>query len=248
MASQIEIWNLALQSAGTRTQVNSLTEQSQAANTLRLFYQSTLEELLAEAQWNFAQKFVTANLLTQVPGAPGNTAATGGEVWSPTYPAPGWLYQYSYPADCLKLNYVIPQGQWGYYLAQAQTDGPWKVLQTLAVPFTISNSAGVPVVNTNAQQAIFEYTMRVDNPAIFQPGFVTALAGRLAKKIVIPLSGDKSMAQAAWQASEDIVRAARQVDANEGLTIIDNYPDWLRARDWPDWYGGPAGWWLTGNY
>lgn len=248
MASQIEICNLALQSAGTRSQINSLDDNTQSARTIKLFYQSTLDELLAAAQWNFAQKFLVAGLITSLPGAPGNGDTGSGTVWGPTLPAPGWLYQYSYPADCVKVNYVIPQGQWGYYLAQAQTDGPWKALQTLAVPFIISNSNDAKVINTNAQQAILEYTMRIDNTALFEANFVTAFAGRLAKKICLPLSGDINLATAAWKAAEEIVEAARVADANEGLTIIDNIPDWQRARDWPDVYGGPAGWWLSGSY
>jgi hypothetical protein len=238
---------MALVSAGARTQIASLDEQSTAARTCKLFYDNTRDELLAEAQWDFANKNVTAALISSLPGAPGNNDTSGSTVWIPEYPAPGWLYQYGYPEDCITLRWVIPQGPWGYWLAQAQTDGPWNGLSKIAVPFAVTNSAGVRVVNTNAQQAIFAYTMRVTNPAIYPQDFSQALSGRLAARLVIPLAGDKVLAQGAFNAANEIVARVRAQNANESMDVIDNIPDWQKARDWPDWYGGPPGWWLQGG-
>jgi len=238
---------MALIAAGTRTQIASLDEQSTTARTCKLYYENTRDELLAEAQWPFANKFVTAALVSSLPGAPGNNDISGSQVWIPEYPAPGWLYQYAFPEDCIAIRWVVPQGQWGYWLAQAQTDGPWNGLQKIAVPFFISNSGGVPVVNTNAQQAIFAYTVRVTNPAVYPQNFSQALAGRLAARLVIPLSGDKTLAQGAFAIADDIVARVRAQNANESMDVIDNIPDWQKARDWPDWYGGPPGWWLQGS-
>lgn len=244
--SETSICNMALVSAGTRTQIASLDEASVAARTCKLFYDNTRDELLAEAQWTFANKFVTLALLTSLPGAPGNTDTGGSQVWLSTYPAPGWLYQYSYPEDCIALRWVIPQGQWGLFLAQAQTNGPWSSLEKIAVPFAISH-ADVTVINTNAQQAIAAYTARVTNPALFPQNFSTALAGRLAARLVIPLAGDKVLAQGAYNAASDIVARVRAQNANESMDVIDNIPDWQKARDWPDWFGGPPGGWLQGG-
>lgn len=245
--SETSVCNMALVSAGARTQIASLDEASNAARTCKLFYENTRDELLAEAQWTFANKFVPLGLLTSLPGAPGNTDTSGSQVWLSTYPAPGWLYQYSYPDDCVRLLWVIPQGQWGLFLAQAQTQGPWITLQKLAVPFAVGHANGVTVINTNAQQAIAAYTMRVTNAALFPQDFSTALAGRLASKIVIPLAGDKVLAQGAYNVASDIVARVRASNANESMDVIDNIPDWQRARDWPDTYGGPPGWWLQGG-
>ena len=245
--SDTSICNMALVSAGARTQIASLDEASTAARTCKLFYENTRDELLAEAQWTFANKFVTLPLITSLPGAPGNNDTGSGTVWLPEYPAPGWLYQYGYPTDCITLRFVIPQGQWGYWLAQAQTDGPWQGLQRIAVPFFITNSEGLPVINTNAQQAIAAYTLRVTNPAVYPQDFSQALAGRMAARIVIPLAGDKVLAQGAFNAANDIVARVRAQNANESMDVIDNIPDWQKARDWPDWYGGPPGWWLQGG-
>lgn len=238
---------MALVSAGARTQIASLDENSVAARTCKLFYENTRDELLAEAQWTFANKFVTLSLITSLPGAPGNNDTGGSTVWGPTNPAPGWLYQYGYPDDCIRALWVIPQGQWGYWLAQAQTDGPWGGLQKISVPFAIAQNESVVTINTNAQQAILAYTMRVTNPALFQQNFSKALVGRLASRIVIPLSGDKVLARDAFIAADAIVQQVQAQNANEGYDVIDNVPDWQKARDWPDWYGGPPGWWLQGG-
>lgn len=232
MASDVSIANQALAASGSRTQISSLDDNTKQAKTVKLFYASTRDSLLREAQWGFADKFVALGLLTSLPGAPGSTE-TGGSVWSPNFPAPGWLYQYSYPEDCLKANWIIPQGQWGAFLAQAQTDGPWRAFKAFAVPFALSSSGGIAVINTNAQQAILSYTMRVENAALFPPDFEEALVGRLAFKIVIPLSGDKVLATGADGKADQLVEQAKASDANEGLTVIDNIPDWLQARDWP---------------
>lgn len=247
MESETSICNKALLNAGARKQIASLDENSNAARVCKLFYENTRDALLQEAQWTWARKYAGLGLITGLPGAPGISTDGGSTVWSPANPAPGWLYQYGYPADCLRMDWVIPQGQWGLFLAQAQQNGPWQALQNLGVPFEIGTANGVTVVNTNAQQAIGSYTMRVTNVALFPPQFVTALAGRLAKVIVIPLSGDKGLAQGADTIATEIVATAKATDANQGMTIIDNVPDWLKARDWPDDYGGPPGWFLTGT-
>lgn len=250
MASEVSICNQALVASGARTQINSINDPTTAARTCKLFYEDTRDELLREAQWGFADKFVTLSLLSYLPGAPGfpnDTGANTGSVWLPTYPAPGWLYQYAYPEDCVKTNFIIPQGVWGAWLAQAQQVGPAQAWQTLAVPFKLSSSDGKTVINSNAQQAIAAYTERVTNPALYPPDFVTALAGRLAFKLVIPLAGDKNLAMLANTKADQLVEKARSNDGNEGLTIIDNIPDWLKARDWPDNYGGPPGAWLWGQ-
>lgn len=245
--NEIDICNQALVAGGSRTQINSLNDSNTAARTCLLFYESTRDELFRAAQWSFANKFVNLPLITQLPGAPGNTDSGGSEVWLPSYPAPGWLYQYGYPADCAKMNYIIPQGQWGAFLAQAQTWGPWKAFENLSVKFEISSSNDLTVINTNAQQAIGAYTELVTNVSRYSPDFVTALVGFLAKKLVIPLSGDKKLALAAYAESERLVMKAQVTSANESLTVIDNIPDWLQVRDWPEWSGGGPAWWQLGG-
>ena len=59
----------------------------------------------------------------------------------------------------------------------------------------------------------------------FQQALVAALAGRL----VIALTGDKGLAQLKMQEANQFIMIARVSDGNEGLTVNDVTPDWIRC-------------------
>ena len=65
----------------------------------------------------------------------------------------------------------------------------------------------------------------------FRAAWEMALAGR----IVWQLSGDKQLANAKLTEANQMIIAARAVDGNEGLTINNVTPDWIRIRgiDYP---------------
>jgi hypothetical protein len=52
----------------------------------------------------------------------------------------------------------------------------------------------------------------------------------LAMRLVIALTGDKGLAQLKMQDANDSIVRARQMDGNEGLTVNDVTPDWIRTR------------------
>lgn len=115
MTTQTDIINLALQSFGSRTTVtdaevlaNSTNETKQALLT----YENTRDTLLRMAPWDCALKVRNLTYITSMPGTPENSSPTT-QLWQPGQPAPGWLYEYQYPADCLRacwLNPVNPTG------------------------------------------------------------------------------------------------------------------------------------------
>jgi hypothetical protein len=49
-------------------------------------------------------------------------------------------------------------------------------------------------------------------------------------RLVIALTGDKGLAQLKMQDANDSIVRARQLDGNEGLTVNDVTPDWIRTR------------------
>ena len=55
------------------------------------------------------------------------------------------------------------------------------------------------------------------------------------------LTGDKKLANMAIKEANRLIELARVGDGNEGLTINDVTPDWLRVRgvDWATPYSGP---------
>ena len=65
--------------------------------------------------------------------------------------------------------------------------------------------------------------------------FTAAWAMALAGRIVFQLSGDRNIANMKLQEANAMIMAARSVDGNEGLTINNVTPDWIRIRgiDYP---------------
>ena len=115
MTDKTAIVNLALQSFGSRTTVtaaelaaNSTNEAIQA----NLTYDNTRDSLLRLAPWDCGMRIANLTYITSMPGTPENSSPTT-QLWQPGQPAPGWLYEYQYPADCLRacwLNPVNPTG------------------------------------------------------------------------------------------------------------------------------------------
>lgn len=86
------------------------------------------------------------------------------------------------------------------------------------------------VILSNAAGGIGTYNMLIDNydlwDSLSQQALISALAGHLA----IPLSGNMGLAQSLIGAANDHIILARAQDGNEGYTIQDWTPDWIRAR------------------
>jgi len=88
MASQTSICNQAIRHLGSGKTIASITEASDEARACRAFYDSTLEEILAEYPWPFAKRFVTLSLVEEF---------DDGE----------WTFSYRYPTDCLYLHRLL---------------------------------------------------------------------------------------------------------------------------------------------
>jgi hypothetical protein len=87
MSSKIEICNLALNHIGQRT-ISSLTENTQAARSCSLIYDTVRDSVLRDNAWNFA------TLMEQL-------ALVSGES------VPIWDYLYTYPVQCLFVRKVF---------------------------------------------------------------------------------------------------------------------------------------------
>lgn len=243
-ATEVSICNRALQASNTRSQIASLTESSVEARNCNLIYADTRDEVLQMAYWNFAQKTAYLSLLKSAPGTPSNPASTANQ-WSTAYPSPPWLYEYAYPIDCIQMSRVVQQIQ-NYYVGTPYTTGgtstyPYAVGP--GSPFKVMTDADAQgqqqnVILTNQYQAIGVYTMRITNPALFGAQFVEALVQALAAKLVLALSGQVALANTKFAQANAVITAARASDGNEGLTVIDNMPDWITIREDCDNYWG----------
>lgn len=231
MSSDVQICNMALGAIAARTTINSLDESSVAAQQCNIYYTTIRDALLSQARWNFARKQINLALLKD--GTIGNVVL------------PPWTYEYSYPTDCIQARYIMPMFEnsplpFGSIPAMPTPLGP-------PVKFIIStdedtNGQPLVVILTNQQQAHLVYTYRATNPANFSSQFVDAFVGALAARLCVPLNGNLKLTQLAIGVGQAALKAAQASDGNEGITVQDIAPDWMRVRgylsDWatPDWF------------
>lgn len=333
MSTELEIVNRALQAAGTRTNVASLTENSNEVIQANLVRTKTRDELIRMAPWNSATIFNLATYITSAPGTPEN-ATVGASQWARGIPAPPWAYEYQYPVDCLRPLWIVPQFSTGFAggvpITTAVTGGApqswngppvrFKVALDLFIPVTaatvgaggvnyavgdlitlaptpsgsapigapvvlqVATLAGsavatVTVVNqisgfatpqggsyfarqtnpvaqgsttgvgtgatfnltfgsqapqrvilTNQESAIFCYLKQITDPNLMDPLLEQAWVAYLAARLAFQLTGDKETANLKIGEANSFIIQARTADGNEGLTINNVTPDWIRSR------------------
>jgi hypothetical protein len=86
------------------------------------------------------------------------------------------------------------------------------------------------VILTNQEFATLGYVKQVTDPNVMDTLFQSAWINVIAANIVMALKGDKTFANALIQETNASIEQARAVDGNEGLTINDVTPDWIRIR------------------
>ena len=98
------------------------------------------------------------------------------------------------------------------------------------------------VILTNQEFATLAYVKQVTNPNVMDTLFQTAWIKLTGAAMQMALRGDKGIANMLIQDVNKAIESARAIDGNEGLTINDVTPDWIRARGiaWSDGYmSGP---------
>lgn len=98
------------------------------------------------------------------------------------------------------------------------------------------------VILCNQEQAILGYNMQVTDPNIMDPLFQDAWQHILAARLCFQLTGDKALANILIGLTNNMIVEARKADGNEGLTVNDVTPDFLRIRgnlSGPNWEYSP---------
>ena len=137
------------------------------------------------------------------------------EDWVDTDPDPDWQFIYSAPADMLY---------------------PWYMSDYSRFSLTSRNSAWA--INSTMEDALFLYTRKEENPALWGSDVYEAIAIALAAAIARPLTGKRSLAGDNLQIANMKIEAARVAQANEDNLPQESMPDWLIARGVT---GSPAG-------
>lgn len=247
--SEVSICNRALAAIGSRSTISSLTESSKEARNCNLIYTETRDEVMQMAFWNFAKKTAYLALVKSAPGTPTSQVSTATQ-WSSDFPAPPWLYEYAYPQDALQMRQIVQQIQ-NTYVGTPFTSGGNNVYPYIVGPgaqFEVTsdqdiNGQAQNVILTNQFEAIGIYTCRITNTNLFGAQFTEALVQALSAKLAMPITGQIQLMNAKFIQANAIIREARASDGNEGLTVIDNMPDYITVREDCDYlYGFGSGW------
>ena len=223
---QTTIYNLALSAIGTRSTVASPTENSAESNALNLHYAPAIESILQAARWNFARRQALLTVL--------NDATQSQPVPTP------WLYEYALPSDCVQARYVMPtimlnsaSSTVGTPSAPTALGPPVKFLMSTDLD---TNGNQIMVLLTNQIQATLVYTSRITNPNLFDGSFIEALSVYLGARVCMALTGDKALTKGTYEHAASLCKTAQASNGNEGLTVIDNVPDWMKVRGYAsDW-------------
>lgn len=97
------------------------------------------------------------------------------------------------------------------------------------------------VILTNQEFATLVYCVRVVDPNVMDTLFQTAWANINAATVAVALTGDRKKANDLIAVANKAIQDARAVDGNEGLTINDVTPDFIRIRGitTTEGYSGP---------
>ena len=336
MTTNTDICNRMLQVLGTRTTVTDAQLSAQSTNEAKQFNISAFtlrDDLLRMAPWDCALKTANLTYISSTPGTPENTSPAT-QLWQPGQPSPPWAYEYQYPVDCLRAQYIIPANQTGFANGvpittavtggaaafwqgppvkfKVQTDAfypvtaatvagggtghnvgdiitlplgpttsppigapaqllvtgaPGGVISTVSVVNVVNGSAtpqggsyfGIQtnpvaqgsttgtginatfnltqgaqatqrVILCNQEFATLGYVQQITDPNVMDPLFQWAWVNLGAAALQMALKGDKGFANQLIEKVNDAIGKARQADGNEGLTINDGTPDWIRIR------------------
>ena len=197
LSNPADIVNAALVRIGHHNQVGNLYDGSRAAQAALAIYGQTRDALLRDGDWGFAQRNVTLTLLKSAPPY-GYVPPT---TWDPTlYPPLNFLFEYGYPADCLRVRSLRPTP---FFIPN---------FNPTPVEFSIDNDNSYTparrVILSNLANAVCVYTGRVTDPTTMAVDFVQALVEALSDPLAVALTSaqigqseaaearvDKSMAQ-----------------------------------------------------
>jgi len=182
MSATVEdIINLALDETGYPHHIADIYEGSPAARVGLEIYGQTRDELLRARDWSFSRRAVSLSLLKGPPPAGGYNPV---QPWSAINPYPGFLYEYSYPSDCLDLRAIVgapgPMPDLDPLPAEWRVDNDPLPIVTGTPPVAGGPAAKVILCNTTNAMAI--YRARVTDMTTWEPLFTQTLVDALAVK------------------------------------------------------------------
>jgi len=197
---------MALSHLGDSATVSSIDppEGSAQAEHCARFYPHARDALLSAHPWNFATRREKLILLDRPDGV--------------------WTHRYAMPNDALAVLAVLPAARMDDY-----EQGGIAVTQE----YQIEREQGVPVLLTDAPDAVVRYISTSVDPMIYPAAFTDALAWRLAAMLAGPLLKGEMGAAEAKRCEEMFAfyfAHARQVDSRQRTIRLAHAVPWLEGR------------------
>ncbi len=149
MASNIEsVINQALMAAGVTRRIADVYEGSDAAKIAIELFGQARDELIRLTDWSFSRRVASLTLLK---GPPPDGGYNADQPWTESYPLPGFLYEYTYPSDCLDLRAIIAP------------PGPMPDLDPVPALWRIDNDATPIVSPGTAATGSFTFSVNPSN-------------------------------------------------------------------------------------
>lgn len=106
------------------------------------------------------------------------------------------------------------------------------------------------VIVCNQQNATLAYIRQVIDPNVMDPHFQEAWIKTLGAGMCKALTGNLGLSNGLIKEVNSMIAEARKSDGNEGLTVNDVTPDWIRFRgiNWPNEQIGPYADFQWGNF
>ncbi len=204
MPSVIQICNMAIGRVAGKAQISTLNEASVAAELCSLYYEEARDSAIRDIRPRFARR---AQAL----------AAVAGQTF------PGWQFVYQLPTDCLFIESVVPEtgmrtsqsfpGASGFHPLLTQVAS-----LSLKIPYDVSSYAGGKTILCDLDEAWAIYFGRVEDPTLFDSGFVQALSFRLAMDLAMPLTKEPrilSMVERGYEIAKSVAREGSLSEAQE---------------------------------
>lgn len=211
--SKVQIGNMALGHVAVGKQIESFTEDSQEALSIRQWYDISRLSMLEMYDWTFARREAE---LAELDDAASDE----------------YQFRYIYPTDCLKVRRLVPKGYAPVYRYYNDYCYEHTGEYPEAWPYSVKldSTGNQKTICTDVPNAVIRYTADVDNTSLYSFKFCEALSYLLAANIAYRLTGKLQTKQLMMQAAQQMLMMAARDDANEGVDKPPREAEWISRR------------------
>lgn len=247
--TQASISNLALGRIGARGQITNINENSPNAVKILAIWYAIFTEVLAERDWKFAKTRVQLQLSPVTPlytwkfawalptdflrfVRPRRKQVDRNWFWGYGPEGTGWYSNQDPPFWPSRAEYKVETLTAGWLVVQGQNPVPYPQPFPTGL-YCLTNYGGGCVSGSTPLGAIpaaITYIRLITDYTQLTPGFVNALAYRLAQELSINVTEDKNKFKLMGERYKDALNAAEaQNETSDTVLDEDGSQDWLMA-------------------